>query len=123
MFVLGNSVGVVAGGLADAESLIAMKDLVNKFDSELTLTEATFPLEGSGTDLRSSYLLNNKIAPVEEADFVLLIGTNPRFEAPLLNSRIRKGYIHNETEVIFFALLIFLRITNCKDFEKQCKTK
>lgn len=106
LFVLGNSVGVVAGGLADAESLIAMKDLVNRFDSELTLTEATFPLEGSGTDLRSSYLLNNKIAPVEEADFVLLIGTNPRFEAPLLNSRIRKGYIHNETEVRFFCTFL-----------------
>lgn len=61
--------------------------------------ENSFPLDGSGTDLRSSYLLNNKIAPAEEADLVLLIGTNPRLEAPLLNSRIRKGYVHNETEV------------------------
>lgn len=36
---------------------------------------------------------------MEEADFVLLVGTNPRYEAPLLNTRIRKGYVHNETDV------------------------
>lgn len=36
---------------------------------------------------------------VEEADFILLVGTNPRYEAPLLNTRIRKGYVHNETDI------------------------
>lgn len=36
---------------------------------------------------------------IEESDFVLLVGTNPRYEAPLLNTRIRKGYVHNETDV------------------------
>jgi NADH dehydrogenase (ubiquinone) Fe-S protein 1 len=36
---------------------------------------------------------------VEEADLVLLVGTNPRFEAPLLNSRIRKSYLHNDLEI------------------------
>lgn len=35
----------------------------------------------------------------EEADLIVLIGTNPRFEAPLFNSRIRKSYLHNETDV------------------------
>lgn len=93
------NVGVVAGGFADAEALVALKDLFNRLDSEALCTEHTFPLDGSGTDLRSSYLLNNKIAGAEEADVVLLVGTNPRFEAPLLNSRLRKGYIHNELEV------------------------
>lgn len=42
------------------------------------------------TDLRSNYLLNTKIAGVEEADLVLLVGTNPRYEAPLFNARLRK---------------------------------
>jgi len=42
------------------------------------------------TDLRSNYLLNSPIASVEEADLLLLVGTNPRFEAPLYNTRIRK---------------------------------
>ncbi|RZC40576.1 NADH-ubiquinone oxidoreductase 75 kDa subunit, mitochondrial [Asbolus verrucosus] len=95
----GSSVGAIAGGLADAEALVALKDLLNRVGSEDLCTEHTFPLDGSGTDLRSSYLLNNKIAGAEEADFVLLIGTNPRFEAPLLNSRLRKGYVHNELEL------------------------
>lgn len=85
--VSGSSIGAVAGGLADAEVLVAVKDLLNRLGSEALCTEHTFPTDGSGTDLRSSYLLNNGIAGAEEADFVLLVGTNPRFEAPLLNSR------------------------------------
>jgi NADH dehydrogenase (ubiquinone) Fe-S protein 1 len=40
--------------------------------------------------------LNTGIAGVEEADLVLLIGTNPRYEAPIFNARLRKCWIHNE---------------------------
>lgn len=36
---------------------------------------------------------------VEEADLLLLIGTNPRYEAPLLNARVRKSFLHNELNV------------------------
>lgn len=97
--IVGPCIGAIAGGMADAEALVALKDLFNRLGSEALCTEHIFPMDGSGTDLRSSYLLNTKIANVEEADLVLLIGTNPRLEAPLLNSRIRKGYVHNETEV------------------------
>ncbi|KAJ8712444.1 hypothetical protein PYW07_005286 [Mythimna separata] len=89
----------VAGDLADAESLVALKDLVNRLGSDSTCTEQYFPLDGAGIDLRSSYLCNTKIANVEDADFVLLIGTNTRFEAPLLNARIRKAFIHKDTDV------------------------
>lgn len=95
----GRDIAAIAGGLVDAESLVALKDLLNRLGSESLCTEHTFPLDGSGTDLRSSYLLNTKIAGVEEADLVLLVGTNPRFEAPLLNSRIRKSYLHSDLEV------------------------
>lgn len=48
----------------DAEALVAFKDLLNKLGSEHVYTENVFPLEGSGTDLRSNYLLNNKIVGV-----------------------------------------------------------
>lgn len=112
--IVGHLVGAVAGGLADAEALVSLKDLLNRSGSEALCTEHIFPLTGSGTDLRSSYLLNNKIAPAEEADLVLLIGTNPRLEAPLLNSRIRKGYIHKETEVIGFNTIAPYKVQkNC----------
>lgn len=105
----GSSVGAIAGGLADAECLVAVKDLLNRLGSEALCTEHTFPLDGSGTDLRSSYLLNNKIAGAEEADVVLLVGTNPRFEAPLLNSRLRKAYVHNELNVGLIGPKVDLR--------------
>lgn len=52
----------VAGDMADAESLVALKDLVNKLGSENTCTEQYFPLDGAGIDLRSSYVCNTKIA-------------------------------------------------------------
>ncbi|KAG7173753.1 NADH-ubiquinone oxidoreductase 75 kDa subunit-like [Homarus americanus] len=77
------SVAAIAGGLADAEALVALKDLV-------------FPDAGTGTDLRSSYLLNTKIVGVEEADMIVFVGANPRFEAPLFNTRVRKAWTYNE---------------------------
>lgn len=94
----GKIVGI-AGPFVDAEALIAFKDLLNRLGSEHVYTEKPFPLEGAGTDIRSNYLLNNKITGIEEADVVLLIGTNPRFEAPLINTRLRKAYVHGELEV------------------------
>ncbi|KAL7295476.1 hypothetical protein TKK_0011127 [Trichogramma kaykai] len=94
-----NKCAAIAGCMADAEVLVAVKDLVNTLDSELLTTEQEFPKSGAGVDLRSNYLLNNKIANVEHADVILLIGTNPRFEAPLVNTRIRKGYLHREQNV------------------------
>lgn len=105
---VGSEVGAVAGGLADAEVLVTIKDLLNRLGSEALCTEHVFPMAGSGTDLRSRYLLNNGIAGAEDADLVLLVGTNPRFEAPILNARLRKGWIHTETNVsmLFFHFFI-----------------
>jgi len=94
----GSEISVVAGGLACAESLTATKDLMNRLGCENLFTEERFPLY-TGTDFRSQYLLNTGIAGVEEADEVLLIGTNPRYEAPLFNARIRKCFIHNDLNV------------------------
>lgn len=95
----GKDVAAIAGGLVDAEALIALKDLLNRVDSDTLCTEEIFPTAGAGTDLRSNYLLNTTIAGVEEADVVLLVGTNPRFEAPLFNARIRKSWLHNDLQV------------------------
>lgn len=46
---------------------------------------------------------------VEEADLILLVGTNPRFEAPLFNARIRKAWIHNELDVAVIGTPVDLR--------------
>ncbi|XP_057293927.1 NADH-ubiquinone oxidoreductase 75 kDa subunit, mitochondrial-like [Hydractinia symbiolongicarpus] len=95
----GADMAVVAGDLVDAETLIAVKDLFNKFNCDNLFTEEGFPNSGAGTDLRSNYLFNTTIAGIEDADALLLVGTCPRYEAPLVNSRIRKAWMHNELNV------------------------
>lgn len=94
----GSDIAAVAGPLADVESMVALRDLLHRYDSENLFSEATVATLGSG-DLRSSYLLNSTLAGVEQSDLVLLVGTNPRFEAPLFNARIRKSFVHNELNV------------------------
>lgn len=44
----------------------------------------------SSVDLRSNYLMNDGLVGVEDADLVLFIGCNPRYEAPVFNARVRK---------------------------------
>ena len=49
---------------------------------------------------RENYLFNSTINGIEESDLIFLIGANPRFEATILNARIRKAYLNNKTKVI-----------------------
>ncbi|XP_039959357.1 NADH-ubiquinone oxidoreductase 75 kDa subunit, mitochondrial [Bactrocera neohumeralis] len=93
------AVAAIAGQLVDVESLVALKDLLNRNGGETLCTEQNFNVKGSGSDLRSNYVCNTTIADLEQADAVLLIGTNPRYEAPLINTRLRKSYINNEMDI------------------------
>ncbi|KAL3124909.1 hypothetical protein niasHT_001802 [Heterodera trifolii] len=94
-----NAIAGLAGGLVDAESLIALKDLLNQINSENVFSEGELPILSGGTDLRSNYLFNDKIANIEKCDALLLVGTNPRYEAPVLNARIRKTYLYSDIEI------------------------
>ena len=49
---------------------------------------------------RENYLFNSTINGIEESDLILLIGTNPRFEATMLNARIRKAYLNNKVKIV-----------------------
>lgn len=95
----GKDIAGIVGGMVDAEAMVALKDLLNRRDAEQLVTESTFPNLGTGVDLRSSYLFNSTINGIEDSDMVLLIGTNPRYEAAILNSRIRRTWMHNEAIV------------------------
>lgn len=95
----GADIMAVSGGFTDAETATVAADLLHTFDSDELYTESAFPKTAGSTGLRSNYLLNSSIAGLEEADLVLLVGTNPRYEAPLINARIRKSYIQNELDV------------------------
>lgn len=100
----GDEIKAIAGHLADTESLVALKDLVHRLGSEnLTLDQALGDLPPqTGIDIRSNYLFNTGIENVEDADAVLLIGTNPRHEAAIINTRFRKSYLTRGAE---FALI------------------
>ncbi|KAF2836961.1 NADH-quinone oxidoreductase [Patellaria atrata CBS 101060] len=96
-----NEFKAVAGHLVDTETLVAMKDLANRLGSEnlaLDQPQGSQPI-AHGIDIRSSYTFNSKISGVEEADAILLIGTNPRHEAAGLNVRIRKQWVRSDLEV------------------------
>lgn len=96
-----NEFKAVAGHLVETESLVAMKDLANKLGSDnLSLDQpgGSSPI-AHGVDVRANYLFNSNIAGVEEADAILLIGTNPRHEAAVLNARIRKQWLRSDLEI------------------------
>ncbi|MGN6278133.1 MAG: NADH-quinone oxidoreductase subunit NuoG [Sphingomonas sp.] len=85
----GSSVAAVAGDLVDCETMYAAKALVTAMGGSL--------LEGRQTGMDydtsslSAVIFNTTIAGAEEADAILLVGTNLRWEAPLVNTRIRKA--------------------------------
>jgi NADH-quinone oxidoreductase subunit G len=54
----------------------------------------------SDTSKRENYLFNSTINGIEESDLIFLIGTNPRYEGTILNARIRKSYLNNNTKII-----------------------
>ena len=88
--VAGDRVGAVAGDLCDAESMFALKALMAGLGSQnLDCRQDGAALDGSRRDF---YLFNSGVAGIEEADVILLIGSNPRLESPVLNARIRKRW-------------------------------
>ena len=91
----------IAGQLMDTETLVAMKDLANALNSDnLALDQpgGSSPIV-HGTDTRANYSFNSLIYGVEEADAILLVGTNPRHEAAGLNARIRKQWLRSPLQV------------------------
>ena len=83
--------GMIAGDLAGAEDIYAFKCLARLLGVENTDCRQ----DGAALDPslgRASYLFNSTIEGIDEADAILLVGTNPRIEAAVLNARIRKRW-------------------------------
>jgi NADH-quinone oxidoreductase subunit G len=93
----GERIGAVAGNLADAESMVALKDLMAALDSP----NLDCRQEGARGDVsrREFYTFNTSIVGIEEADALLIVGSNPRREAPLLNARLRKRWLQGRFPV------------------------
>ena len=84
-------IGAIAGDLAGAEEMFALKDVLGR----LGVKNLDCRQDGAKLDPslgRASYLFNTTIAGIEQADAILLVGTDPRMEAPVLNARIRKRW-------------------------------
>lgn len=90
-------VGVIAGDLQDAESMKAALDLFRGLGVQSLDCRQDGMALGDGQ--RASWLFNSTIAGIEEADAVLLVGTNPRLEAPVLNARLRKRWLAGALKV------------------------
>lgn len=85
-------IGALAGQLASVEDMFSLKTFMTALGSH------NFDARYPGSPLhpkygRASYLFNSTIAGIEDADAILIIGSNPRHEAPVLNARIRKRYL------------------------------
>ncbi len=86
----GAKIGAIAGDLACAESMKALKDLMDLLGSpNIDCRQDSAALS---TETRGAYLFNTTIAGIEEADALLIVGSNPRHEAALINARIRKRW-------------------------------
>ena len=87
------------GDLTNMESAYIFKEFFNK-----TLNSVNIESRDSqiylNSEKRENYLFNSTINGIEESDLILLIGTNPRFEATILNARIRKSYLQNKTNIV-----------------------
>jgi NADH-quinone oxidoreductase subunit G len=84
-------IGVIAGDLQDAESMKAALDLFRGLGVQSTDCRQDGMALGAGP--RQSWQFNSTISGIEEADVVLLVGVNPRLEAPVLNARLRKRWL------------------------------
>jgi NADH-quinone oxidoreductase subunit G len=96
--ISGAKVGAIAGDLATAEEMFALKGLMSALGSN------SIDCRQDGTSIepafgRASYLFNPTIAGIEDADALLIIGSDPRHEAPIINARIRKRWRMSEFPV------------------------
>jgi NADH-quinone oxidoreductase subunit G len=88
-------IGALVGDLAAVEEMFALKGLLEKLGS------VNIDCRQDGSKLhpkfgRASYLFNSTIAGIDEADAIMVIGSNPRWESPVLNARIRKRWLRGD---------------------------
>ncbi len=93
-----NDIAGFVGDLNDLESMYLFKNLFKK-----SLNSKNLECRSKKTYLqpqeRMNYLFNSSINGIEESDLILLVGTNPRLEATILNARIRKAYLKNQMSI------------------------
>jgi NADH-quinone oxidoreductase subunit G len=104
--VPGDRIAAIAGDLIDCEAMVLLKELM------LALGSPHLDCRQDGAKLpatpRVAYLFNTTIAGIEQADACLLIGTNPRWEAPIINARLRKRWRMGEFRLALIGAAVDL---------------
>jgi len=92
-------IAAIAGDLCDAESMKALKDLLDSLGVKNMDCRQDGSMLGTTKGKRQSYLFNTTLNGLEQVDALLIIGANPRLEAPLVNTRIRKRWLTGKLDV------------------------
>ena len=93
-----NKIGCFTGDLTNMETAYAVKELFNKVFKSNLIESRSDNYYVNYTN-KQNYRFNSNISGIEESDLILLIGCNPRYEATILNSRIRKSYLKSKLQI------------------------
>jgi NADH-quinone oxidoreductase subunit G len=88
-----HKIAALAGDLVDCESMLLMKRLMHHIGSQ----HLDCRVDGAYADAGNpaSFVFNTSLNDIDTADVCVLVGTNPRWEAPVLNIRLRRGVVNN----------------------------
>ena len=90
------AIAAIAGDQADVESMFALKSLMTRLGSfNIDCRQDGAKIAGK----RAGYLFNSTIAGIDDADALLIIGSNPRIEAAVLNARIRRNWLSSRMPI------------------------
>lgn len=93
----GEEIAILSGSVSAIEDIFALKKLAEA--AGIKQTECRLAEEKIDSQDRASYLFNTTIAGIEQADVCLLVGVNPRKDAPILNARIRKRFLTKNLKI------------------------
>ena len=88
----------ITGDMTNMETLFAVKEFFEKIIKSKNLDSRPDNYYVNSEN-RKNYIFNTTLEGIEESDLIILIGTNPRLEATILNLRIRKSYLKNKTQI------------------------
>ena len=92
-----NEIAGHIGDMINMENALSFKKFFKTLKSEnLEFREKNFYIN---SDEKMNYIFNSSIAGIEDADLILLVGTNPRHEASILNARIRKTFVQKKIPI------------------------
>ena len=93
-----DKIAAVTGDMTNMETMYSLKEFFEKTIKSKNLESRSENYYVNLND-RKNYIFNSTIEGIEKSDLIILIGANPRFEATILNSRIRKAYLKNKTSI------------------------